>query len=986
MRLKYYLVLAAQLVWLFSLSAQSHMGWKQFLLRENPNFYTICSEAERYFEEQKTQTQRKEETDANEGEGSAYNQFQRWKWFWSTRVNPDGSLPDLPATAFFRDSPGHPSGVTDRSGGPASCGWELISQNTCTGGYHGMGRTTSIAFHPSNANIYYVGAPNGGIWKTTDGGDSYTSISEGLPYNGGSNLMVDYQNPQVLYLSNGDHVGWWTYSTGIYKSTDGGNTWFPTSLNWPLSQGVAVLSAAMDPQNPAVLLVATSIGLYRSDDSGGAWTKVRDGFYSDVKFRPGDGSTAYAALHDYWGTSQIFKSVNGGLDWAQLSDFSASQNWIRLSVTPANPSLLAAVCNYGDNRQFYISTTNGADLSYRSECPESTILFASPNDPNTLYCGYVNIYRSTDQGQTWEQFTNWFGGTAQPEVHADVHYAAAQPGTSRVFFCNDGGVYRYDENTKTWLERSNGLIITQFYRIAVAQTDEIFMIGGTQDNGGRKRVGLGEWEATNGGDGMEVAIDYTNPDILYTTYINGQLYRSMDGWNGDAVRISDNLPGQTPNHDLSGAWVAPYQIDPVNPAALVLGYAEVYRTTNRGNTWTQISDGLTGGQTLEALVIAPSNPNVILAARSNKLYKTTNLGANWSTYTVPGSAPITSITVHPWDPNIIYLTRGSYNAGSKVFRSTNGGGTWVNISGNLPNVSTNTLYLDVAPDSSYTLFVGNDLGVWYRRSTMNNWVGMNQNLPVTVVSDLELQKSSRRLRAGTFGRGIWEYDLGHLPAAGFAVCTEENQARICLPQSYTATLSADAWQNLGGSIQLSLSTLPAGVTATWSAQSIDPGSTSTVTFDLPAGLPEGEYPVTVFAVAAGDTATATLRLRLVSNDFSALSLQQPAFGASGVSRFPLLRWQGVVDANQYELELATNPSFEATVLVKSYTGLKADSLQWNLVLDEGQVYYWRVRPLNECGAGAWVGPFVFATASKNCVTLVSNDVPKVISSNGTPTV
>lgn len=984
------LTLAAllQLCLLTLLPAQENVGWKRFLFQENANYHTVCTEVERYFEAQKRRPAPDNEAEFNwEDEGSEYNQFMRWKWFWATRINPDGSFPDIRDMAAPRNN-GRKQ-VAERNGSGASCGWRLISQNTCTGGYNGMGRTTSIAFHPTDPKTYYVGSPNGGVWKTADGGDSYASVSDGLPYNGASSLLVDYNNPDVIYASNGDHSGWWTYSTGIWKSVDAGATWFPTALNWPLTQSVAVLSAAMHPQNPAILLVAASNGLWRTENGGDSWAKVRDGFHSDVEFRPGDGAVAYAALHDYWGVSQIYRSDNSGANWSKLSDFNFPRNWIRLSVSPANPDLLAAVCIYDNKRSFYFSNAQGANLEYRSECPESDILMFSPINPNVIYCGAVNAYRSNDQGAGWIKISHWHGGQPEPEIHADQRNIAFQPGTNRIFFCNDGGIYAYDEPTQVWQERSNGLLITQFYRIAVAQTDETFMIGGTQDNGGRKRVAPGEWEATNGGDAMEVAIDYTNPNILYTTYINGQLYRSMDGWVNDVyTRISNNLPGQTPEHDLSGAWVAPYQIDPINPAALVLGYADVYRTTNRGATWTKISNNLTGNANakLEALRIAPSNSDVIYAALGNKLYRTADLGANWTTKTAPGDAPITSITVHPQNPDVIYITRGAYNAGQKVYRSDTGGSSWTNISGSLPNVPTNCLYLDVAADGSFLLFAGNDLGVWFRNSNMTDWRDFNQDLPITIVSDLELQQTSRKLRAGTYGRGIWEYDIDHLPAQNFAICTGESRAKICLPQTYSTSIDANAWQDLGGPISLSVGGLPNGAQATLSAGEIVPGGSVTITFELPAGLPEGEYPAVIYAAAGGDTALAYIRLTLVSNDFSALALAEPANGRSGVSRFPLLHWNGVPDADTYELQLATSPLFDAASLVQSYGNWTKDSLQWTIALDEGRLYYWRIRPTNECSAGPWTDPFVFVTASKTCQPALATDLPKNISANGTPVV
>lgn len=986
MKLKLPLALLLQACLYITLPAQEMHDWKQLLQRDNANFFEICADAERLFEQEKSRPETAE-SEEPEDEGSAYNQFSRWKWFWESRVNPDGTFPDIRPLANLRKFSGNKAGVQNRNASQ-DCGWQMISQTTCTGGYSGMGRTTSIAFHPTDPNTYYVGGQSGGVWKTTDGGVTYMPISEGLPYNSASNLVVDHNDPEILYLANGDYAGA-IYYTGIYKSYDGGQNWEPTGLSWSLTQNITVYQMAQSPKDPAVLIVAASNGLWRTDDGGDTWTLVRPGSYSDLEFHTGNGDIVYAAYYTSGTTSNIYKSTDGGINWNQLSNFGLPNNRVRISVSPANPDVIAAMCISGGTGKFFYSSDGGQTFESRQDCPESDVLILSPTNANQIYCGGVNVHRSSDQGNNWVKASHWHGGTADPVVHADQRNVAWQPVSNRIFFCNDGGIWRYDEQADDWQELSNGLIITQFYHIAVAQTDELFMIGGTQDNGGRKRVAPGEWEPTNGGDAMEVAIDYTNADIIYTTYIYGQLYRSLDRWTNDTgYRISNNLPGQTPDHDLNGSWVAPYQLDPQNPNAIVLGYADVYRSTNRGTSWTKISNNLTGNANskLDALTIAPSDPNTIYTSNNAVLYKTTNLGANWTTHSVPNSANITSITVHPEKPEVLYITRGTFSAGNKVFRSDDGGVNWTNISGSLPNVPTNTLYLDLAADGSFTLFVGNDLGVWYRKSTMSDWVGMNQNMPITVVSDLELQKSSRKLRAGTYGRGIWEYDLGHLPGKDFSICTEVNRATICLPASFSTTISANAWENLGGPISLSLTDVPAGATASLSADELAADGTAMLDIDLPAGLSEGEYSMTILAVSNGDTATATLRLTLVSNDFSSVKNLLPADGSVGVSRWPLLRWNGAADANSYDVELATNPAFEPATIFKSYTGLKVDSLQWNLALDEGRVYYWRIRPVNSCGASTWTEPFVFSTAAKTCLALESTDVPKPITANGTPTV
>lgn len=724
---------------------------------ESANFFKICKTNEKEFKKEGTN----KIGEPGEFVDDEYSKFKRWQWFWKDRILPDGSFPDISNNMKYHSvaqklSKAYWSGE-DRSD-PT---WKLISQTSTTGGYNGMGRTTCTAFHPTDANTFYVGSPQGGLWKTTNNGQSYAPLTDALPYTAVGSCVVDPVEPNTIYITCGDHSGWWTYSIGVYKSTDGGTTWAPTGLMYTLAQGVAMFKLLIDPFDHNLIYLAASNGVYKSVNGGVQWTKVKDGFYSDIAFEPGT-SNLYAAQHDYWGSSEIYSTTNKGLNWSKLSNFNMKYNWIRLAVSPANPSILAA-SNSSDN-SLYVSYSKGANLNKIGNMPaqsngnaENAVLFISPTNANVFYAGYVNIYKSTTGGTNWKQQTLWYGGGGYPEVHADHHNITYSPiNKKQIWFNCDGGVYRYDETADSWTDFSKGLAITQFYRIAISQKDSKFMIGGTQDNGGRKMLSNGNWAATNGGDAMEVAIDPTNDNIIYTTYVNGKLYRSNDKWvNDQYYEISSKIPGGKPN----GSWITPYMIDPNASSTLVAGYNDVFITTNKGESWAKISNSLTGSvdNTLNCLQIAASDSKIIYCSRNNTLYKTINQGTNWSTITVPDNGDITSITIHPTNSNIIWLTKNGYNAGQKVYKSTNGGNSWVNISGTLPNIPVNCMIYEKG--SKDALYIGTDIGVYYRSNNLTDWVPFTLGLPNTEVSDLEIQYEKKLIRAATYGRGIWESAL-----------------------------------------------------------------------------------------------------------------------------------------------------------------------------------------------------------------------------------
>ncbi len=710
-------------------------------------FQSICSQAEAYFGE----TLLTEDVPMKDNDLLRY---KRWEWYWKTRVMPDGTFPDLVQQKRIYDE--LQSSVSDLR--DTASPWVNINQTYGDGGYNGMGRATAIAFHPTDPDIFYVGAPIGGIWKTTDGGQTYAALGDSLPYVSAGNICIDYNNPDIIYITVGDHNGWWNYGLGVFKSTDSGLTWSETSNYTSFTEGVAYLRMVMNPVNPLELFVAQTNGLFRTQDGGATWEIVHEGSHLDVAFKPGSGTTLFCATDDYWGSSEVYRSEDNGSTWSQVSNFNETGNYLQLTVTPANAEYLGVQSSIDGDVDFYSSTNGGLYLDYMSNMPESGVVFTSPTDENTIYCGFVVTYASYDGGLSWDQITDWYDSGDYVEVHADNRFVSYNPINNHIYFCNDGGVYRYREDLGFWTEFTAGLIITQYYRIAVSQQSPVFMIGGTQDNGGRKRIAPGLWDATNGGDGMEVAINAEDDEIIYTTYINGTLYRSYDQWTNDTYQEI------TPANASSGAWVTPYVLDPSNQSVIVAGYEDVYRSTNDGDDWEEISSNLTGnpGNKIGAIAVAASDGNIIYASRNNRLYQTDDGGGDWNNEIVFGSttfgAEISSITVHPLDGMKVWVTVSGYAEGSKVYYSENGGQNFQNISFNLPNVPCNASVIDKESELM-DLYVGTDVGVFVLDAASETWVYYGAGLPNTSVTDLEIQYSSRKLIIGTYGRGVWENDL-----------------------------------------------------------------------------------------------------------------------------------------------------------------------------------------------------------------------------------
>lgn len=778
----------ASTVLLFSSPAFSQ-SWVKMMNDPNANFYDIRKEFNNYWSQpvKKSALEKKKLAKheksifsiADKSEVAGWIQFKRWEWMKETRVYPSGNL--VPPNDYFLDLMNRSSAET-RAGNWSFIGISNTPSNVYP--YSGVGRVNCVRFDPTNSSIIYAGTPSGGLWKSTNGGTGWTQLNtDGLGSLGISDIAIDPTNSQVIYLASGDRDGGATYGLGILKSTDGGLTWNTTGLNWLVSQVRTANRILIDPTNTQIIHVATSDGIYRSTNGGTVFTQVS--FVpqmSDMEFKPGDPTVIYAS-----DLSSVYRSTNSGLAYSSVYSVSGADGLV-LATTLANSSyvyLLASDASTYGFKGLYRSTDGGSSFSLKSNSPNilgndctgsdptgqgwyDLALTASPTDAEKIFVGGIFIWSSNDGGTNW--MVNGSYDYCTDYVHPDVHDLIFLPGSSSTVFVGcDGGVFRTLDNGGTWTGLNNGLEISQQYSLGQSITNGSLLLTSCQDVGTDLLNGT-TWSRTESGEATEVFIDRTNNNTMYGGGYLGQFARSTDGgavW----VDIVSGLSG-------SAAWVSPWMQDITSPSTLWAGYQEIFKSVNQGTNWTQMST-LGGTESFKFIDQSPSNAQVIYAARPTSMIKTIDGGTSWITITgnLPvSSAQITYIEVDPLNENHVWVTFSGYSAANKVWVTINGGTSWSNYSTGLPNLPANCIVFENNSPNG-TLYVGMDVGVYCRNSSMAAWIPFNSGLPNVVVSELEIQYSVGKIRAATYGRGMWESDLADI-ALGISTAFNESQVDI----------------------------------------------------------------------------------------------------------------------------------------------------------------------------------------------------------------
>ena len=764
----------------------------------NKNFYEIKSEFEAFWK------------DKTPERGQGYKVMRRWLHNMEPRVYPSGDLnnggPKRSYEEYQKYLQSNPTAKQIITAAPSAttANWTALGPFGSAIGT-GAGRLQCVRFHPAGTGTVYVGAAAGGLWKSTNSGVSWTTTTDQIASLGVSDIAIDPSNNNIMYISTGDFDGAPTgfsggdsKSIGVLKSIDGGATWNTTGLTWTTSQNRFISKLLINPLNTVEVFAFTSAGIYRTRSSGTTWSLVTPGYYKDAEYKPGDTTTIYAA-----NSSNVYRSTNGGQTFSNTS-FTSGFKQIRIAVTPADPNYLYIVGTSATDAfgGLVRSTNSAATFSTMSTTPNilggtqawyDLSIGVSPTNKDELMVGGIDLWRSTNGGINWTQSTFGYGGG--PYIHPDQHDVIYMNGTT-IWAAHDGGVSMSTNNGGAWSTVNGNMNIAEPYFLGVSALSSTRIVAGLQDNGTILWNGT-TWSLIKGGDGMECFVDWNNNATIIGSYVDGAHAKSTN--NG--VSFSNIVTGLTG----TGNWIAPITQDPTNPNIFYAGRQDVFKSTNQGTSWSQLG-ALGGAGDVMVINAAPSNSNVIYAARATTLFKTTNGGTTWTNITsgIPTSfGRITDLDIDNTNANNVYVTLSGYSAGNKVFYTTDGGLSWTNYSTGLPNLPANCIVF--SKNSPGSVYVGMDYGVYYRELSMSSWMPYNTGLPNVWVNDMEIYYPTKKLRAATFGRGMWETDLYSQPGVAPTAFYITTSNTICVGSSVAFSDASSnsptswAWTFTGGS-------------------------------------------------------------------------------------------------------------------------------------------------------------------------------------------
>tara|TARA_B100001939_G_scaffold340202_1_gene347969 strand:- start:288 stop:4427 length:4140 start_codon:yes stop_codon:yes gene_type:complete len=735
-------------------------NWAQDIHNEEKSLYEIQEAFEKYWENKTI------------AKGKGWKPFKRREAFMEPRVYPSGFFPYEQLYIEYNKLINQPKSTSQT---PFEANWQAFGPTQVplqnNGRKRGVGRINNVTFDPNNDNILWVGSPSGGLWKSIDGGQNWTSNTDLLPNLGVSDIAIDPTNTDIMYIITGDRDADDTYAYGLMKSTDGGESWNSTGLSFNINSAYRGNRILINPNNTNILIVSTRKSGYgetfRSTDGGQNWELVLQGpNLISMEFNPTNTNHIYAVTT---GTSKYYRSFDNGVTWSNATNDSGLPNSGNtravVAVTPANPNVVYILYSAGGGGfgGLYKSTDGGYNFTLQSNSPNilswevdgsgadgqgtyDLALAVSPTNEDIVFTGGINIWKSTNGGVDFNISSHWYGADGTEYVHADQHMLKYNPSNGILYSGNDGGLYKTEDNGIFWTDISDDLQITQFYKIGISQSNYGLLLGGTQDNGTLRCNSENDWDAVRGGDGMECAIDPTDPSIMYSEVYYGAISISTNG----GQNWDDIAP------DTDGAWITPYEIDQNNPSRIVIGYDNVYESLDYGSNWEMISGTFNNSGNIDVIALS-TNSDVIYISETEEIYKTIDGGENWTN--ISSSLPnntVTDIAIHPSDENRVWITFSGYSNGNKVFYTSDGGTNWINISDDLPNLPANCI-LFYPPNE--TLFAGTDVGVFYKDSSMTNWEYFNQGLPNVIVTELEYHINSNSLFAGTYGRGVWTTNL-----------------------------------------------------------------------------------------------------------------------------------------------------------------------------------------------------------------------------------
>lgn len=659
------------------------------------------------------------------------------------------------------------------------------------------GRIADVEMDPTNQDIAYIGAASGGVFKTTDGGDTWFPVFDEQTTMSIGDIAIAPSDHNTIYVGTGEANGGsgsLTYdANGVYKSTDGGSTW----TNIGLEETSMIGRVAVHPADPDIVFVAamgdlygntSDRGLYKTTDGGATWTNVlyvNDSTGAvDVVINPTNPDivfactwmrTRHANRKDYAGyESGVWKSTDGGDTFTRLDGSnglpSTNTQFSRVGIDLCASSPNVVYCMYiNQDYDFYGIYKSTDDGETWSETHDNALqgsmsgqgywygrVKCDPTNSNILYVIGFDMYKTTNGGNS---YNSTFSG-----VHVDQHSIAVYPMQSTfVMLGNDGGLYS-SSNSGNSNSKDYTLPITQVYRVGLDPSDVSHLFCGNQDNGTwyTPTGSLNDYLYIFGGDGFQSLVNALDNQVIIAGYQYGNLYKSTDGgYNWDYA--TNGITG-------TANWNYPLTTDPQNANTIYTGTQCVFRSTNFGSSWTSISPELTQLDQTGTLIygtitfidVSPLNSNIIYAGTDDgKVWNTLNGGGTWTEVDV--GLPVrwvTCVETDPFDEAAAYVAISGYRFHdnmSHVYKTTDNGQTWTDIGSTLPDIPCNNIIADPSVES--TLYLATDVGVYYTIDGGQNWYPAGTGMPVVPCVDLKLHQPTRTLVVGTYGRGMYKMNL-----------------------------------------------------------------------------------------------------------------------------------------------------------------------------------------------------------------------------------
>jgi len=752
------------------------------------------------------------------------------------------------------------------------------------------GRVTSLAIDPRNTNTIYLGGAQGGVWRTTNAGQSWTPLTDNAPTQAVGAIAIDPSDSNIIYAGTGEGnlSGDTFFGMGILKSTDGGSTWRQFAAN--TFAGCGFNKIVIDPRNTNVLYVSSTVGfagigsstnpqiavngIYKSIDGGQTFnpslnittSRSIGAFGYDIEMDPNNSNIIYATLEG----EGVFKTTNAGTSWTKLSGGLPTRDFGRPDVAVARSNNNIVYASFeslitGDILDIYRSDNGGNTWAkvgkpqgdFTCQCSYDQVLEVDPSNPDNVYFGGVGIYRSTNGGQNWVDISR--------NTHVDFHAIIFTPGNPRrMFVGSDGGIWTTSDGGNTFTNINGNLSLTQFQSVSIHPTNPTITIGGTQDNGTNLFSGTAEWQHSDDGDGGFARIDQFNPGTMYHTYFNVRGFIGPARSDSGGVLGSWRVVRSGINQTDDVLFYAPFELDTNKPDTLYFGTFRLYRTTNKGESWSSISGRLTRqtNRAISAIGIAKGAPVIYTGSSDGAVFTSKDDGATFQDVTenLP-QRYISDVAPDPKDANTVYVSLSGFRTGH-VFKSTKGGGSWQDISANLPDVPANALAIN--PNDSNNIFVGTDLGLFETVDSGKSW-RLVPGMPMVAVFDIDVNGKLGILRLATHGRGMYETKLNVAPppqAQDFTLAISPANQSVTAGSNATFTINSQGVGGFNQSIALAATTNQTTVQTSLAAGSILPGGNTTLTVNTTSNTVAGDITITITGTSGQIVKTQTAVLKV----------------------------------------------------------------------------------------------------------------------------